>query len=273
MNQILDGLSAITNPYDILIASSAGEAFHAMMEIFAGHNIMADRVSEGKLLVRMIANDASEIPQNNQSFQKITVLVGLSFEDPHGSTRTRQIRNAGSVLLVYDVTSHELLEILESLHETLSVIRRHQQLPAVVVGLNAECYDQRQVTYAEGSSFCNRIGGLEFFEISRMEESQITPVFEPLVEHVLLHRSLLEQKSRDLKSITLTPSQDKEFTESPQTLEEKSAEEQIPSEPSGERTSTHIPAESGIDSNLHTTRGRQIPLVEQKASKSCCIIA
>lgn len=272
MNQILDGLSAISNPYDILIASSAGDSFHSMMEIFTGHNIMADRVSEGKLLVKMIANDSPDLPQSNHSFQKITVLVGLSFEDPHGSTRTRQIRNAGSVLLVYDVTSHELLEILESLHETLSVIRRHQQLPAVVVGLNAECYDQRQVTYEEGRSFCNRIGGLEFFEISRMEESRICPVFGPLVEHILLHRSLLQQKSRDLERITLTPSRDKELTESPQTLEEKRPIEQISSVPLGE-SSEQKAEESGIDSNIHTTRGRQILLVEQKASKSCCIIA
>lgn len=114
----------------------------------------------------------------------ITILGGSATQEYYLSTRKQQIRNTTALIFAYSIVDKHSFANLEDLYErTMNV--RGDMTPFIIVGLRCDLEAERQVSYEEGYSLCERLGGVHFQECSAKDGVGIIEAFDPIVDVIL----------------------------------------------------------------------------------------
>ena len=113
-------------------------------------------------------------------------LVKVDIVDTAGQERYRSLsrsyyNRADGCLLVYDITSKETFEELESYF--LKRIKEFckKDMKIILLGNKTDLEEQRQVTQDEGADFAKE-NGFDFMETSCLENRNVADGFETLIE-------------------------------------------------------------------------------------------
>jgi small GTP-binding protein len=123
--------------------------------------------------------------------------VKLQIWDSAGQERFRNItssyyRNSSGVIIVYDVTSQDSFDKVAGWIEE---VRRHVQVPLLIVGNKSDLVDKRQVATEAGEEFAQR-QGLIFMETSAKANTNIDAAFGELSKK-LVEAELAKPKPAD----------------------------------------------------------------------------
>jgi small GTP-binding protein len=142
--------------------------------------------------------------------------VKLQIWDSAGQERFRNItssyyRNASAVIIVYDVTSQDSFDKVAG---WIDEVRRHIQVPLLIVGNKCDLVERRQVTTEAGTEFAQR-QGLIFMETSAKVNTNIEEAFrqlsKQLVDAELAKPKPAETPGNVVLNPTKTPKKKKKF--------------------------------------------------------------
>lgn len=208
----------------------------------------------------------TKIIRKGGTYTEISILDCEHRDDTYSRSRRNQLLNCAGFILAYSITNSESFNELE---DTIDRIREVRQIvpPIVVVGLDSDLEQERQVSYKEGESFANEIGAIKFVEASAKWNSEIDEVFEPLV-------SRLGRKGRRMLAYIVPPSRSplKSPTLSLQEVDtEDTAAPAIPVESVKQQSVKSVKLPTNTQSE---TRKAQVEITqeERKAQSSCCVI-
>ncbi|CDS13199.1 hypothetical protein LRAMOSA05377 [Lichtheimia ramosa] len=177
-------------------------------------------VGKSSLLLRF--TDDTFLPQEEVSatigvdFKVAMMDVGdqrykLTIWDTAGQERFRTLtssyyRGAQGVILVYDVSSRESFEALDTWWKEVNTYCSSPDVVKMIVGNKVDKESSRAVTYKEGAEMARKLQTL-FVECSAKTNVGVKEAFEELVTKVIETPSLWQKKMSPSSTVRVTPTQ------------------------------------------------------------------
>ncbi|KAI7880973.1 ras-domain-containing protein [Lichtheimia hyalospora FSU 10163] len=177
-------------------------------------------VGKSSLLLRF--TDDTFLPQEEVSatigvdFKVAMMDVGdqrykLTIWDTAGQERFRTLtssyyRGAQGVILVYDVSSRESFEALDTWWKEVNTYCSSPDVVKMIVGNKVDKESSRAVTYKEGAEMARKLQTL-FVECSAKTNVGVKEAFEELVTKVIETPSLWQKKMSPSSTVRVTPTE------------------------------------------------------------------
>lgn len=193
-HRILDGIATLHHQYDILVMGGKNVGKTSLIYKFLNRIPPENHESGDELHAKMIdlqrrSKQTTSASSVSSAFEEITILDASSSGEAYASSKSQQVRNAHTILFVYNIANRDSFEALEYMMEGVMVIRSDLPPPFVVVALELESLTEYQVLDYEGAELANRFGALEFIEVSMRCDEEVNHVFQVLVDEALLIRT------------------------------------------------------------------------------------
>ncbi|CDH54148.1 ras-related protein rab-18 [Lichtheimia corymbifera JMRC:FSU:9682] len=177
-------------------------------------------VGKSSLLLRF--TDDTFLPQ-----EEVSATIGVDFKvammdvddqkykltiwDTAGQERFRTLtssyyRGAQGVILVYDVSSRESFEALDTWWKEVNTYCSSPDVVKMIVGNKVDKESSRAVTYKEGAEMARKLQTL-FVECSAKTNVGVKEAFEELVTKVIETPSLWQKKMSPSSTVRVTPTQ------------------------------------------------------------------
>lgn len=241
-HRILDGITTLHSQYDILVMGGKNVGKTALIYKFLERipppiHESADELHAKMIDVLLDTPQATSASSVSSGYEEITILDACSSADSYASSKSQQVRNAHTVLFVYNLGNRDSFEALEYMIDGVLIMRSDLPPPFVVVALELEDVTEYQVLDYEGAELAGRFGA-PFFEVSIRNTEEVKSPFQFLVHKALEIRGLGMQ-SMDEQLLQAHASEPSPAAES--VSPRISGEENLPSASSHETSSTDAP--------------------------------
>lgn len=201
-HRILDGITTLHSQYDILVMGGKNVGKTALIYKFLERPLPEILESGDELHAKMIdvvlqTQQATSASSISSTYEEITILDASSSGEAYASSKSQQVRNAHTILFVYNLGNRDSFEALEYMMEGVMVMRSDLPPPFVVVALELENTTEYQVLDYEGEELANRFGALEFVEVSIRRVDEVKHAFQVLVNQALQIRNLGKTSGMD----------------------------------------------------------------------------
>lgn len=187
-HRILDGITTLHTQYDILVMGGKGVGKTSLIYKFLNRTPPENHEANDELHAKMLDlqyQQSSSASSVSSAFEEITILDASSSGESYASSKSQQVRNAHTVLFVYNIANRDSFEALEYMMEGVMVMRSDQPPPFAVVALELENLSEYQVLDYEGAELASRFGAVGFFEVSMRYEDEVKHVFQVLIDQAL----------------------------------------------------------------------------------------
>lgn len=268
VHKVVDGLTALNVPYDILLMGQKGVGKTSLIYKYVcdcwDHPSTSHAGQFHSTCVSLPNNVHSSSASSASIYHDLTILDSTSLsQGSYSSRRAQQVKNARTIIFAYSVADRESFEAVQYDIEAVQMMRNDDLPPFVVAGLKLDMYD-RETLYQEGADFAQKYRAIAFCEVSSRDGTNVEDVFSPLVE-VIFKNKLDRQEAGALDMLSLMDV----LSENPDTLD---VNRSLHKESSGEialipKSAVHL------QSQRKPTRTSHKDYTHPQADKTgCCII-